>query len=90
MPPALMLALTASTRCLKPNALLVPLNAPLAQDFPTTVPHVFMDQSPLMAAALPCAVRTSTASKDSALLAQSVAMDARTPLKAASTVLRDT
>ena len=89
-PPALTPVLTLSSRYLKLNAPLVLLSAPLAQDLPITVPHVFMDQSQSMVAVPPCAVRTSTVSKDSVLLAQLAATDAETTHKAASAVLKDT
>ena len=66
------------------------LNAPLAQDIPKIALHVFTDQSQSMAVAQLCAVRMSSASKDSVLLVQLVVMDAETTLKPVSSVLKDT
>lgn len=89
-PPALTPAQMVSSRYLKLNVLPVLLSAPLAQDWPKTAPPVFMDQSQSTAAAPLCAVRTSSASKDSVLLAQLAATDAKTTLKVALTVLKGT
>jgi hypothetical protein len=88
--PALIAALMDSTKFPTPSAPPALLNAQLVLMDLTTVPHACKDQSPSMDLALLLAVRTNSASKEFALLAQSHAMVAPFHQPTAKHVPQDT
>ena len=90
MPLALIPAPMVSSRFPKLSALLAPSNVPLAKAVPETVPLASTVQSQSTDPAPLFVVKTSSASKDSALLAQLAAMDANTTPRTVSPVLLDT
>ena len=89
MPHALTPALMDSTKSQPLNAVLVLLNAQLAQDQQPTVPHVSTDQFQPTDHAQFSADKTNSASEDSVLLAPRAAMDVEEAPRTVSTVQLD-
>ena len=87
---ALINAQTDFTNYLKLNVHHAEFNALLAMEDPTIVLPAFTDQSPSMELAQLTVDRTSSASKESALLARAAATDVNTALKTAFSALPDT
>ena len=83
-------ALTDFTNYLKLNVHHAEFNALLAMEDPTIVLPAFTDQSPSMELAQLAVDRTSSASKESVLLARAAATDVNTALKTVFNALPDT